>query len=264
MAKEKLFDWYTLLLKKFLKCKVFNIKKVFVSFWADKQISQAEHFNVHALFANSWDCHVTVNLSVKVSPKVLFAAKKKAERLILPRKWQIDLAPAEIALVTAPGYASFNCTPCAISFKKDGVSRQEDSRYILKRKGKAIGGSFNPLGLLLLPLGFVVISFNQGAILQLAIRKNKQILQDNPQDLQTHDLIAQSIWSIDEPDKLNITPLLDTYYPSADEQFKTNIKQKCFAAYSNWAKKHKPDPSLEVLKAPELEQAEQQKQLSII
>jgi hypothetical protein len=263
MAKEKLFDWYSFLTKKILKCEIFEMKKnVCISLWADRDISQGEPFNVHALFANPWDCPVTVDLRLKVTPKTFLATKKQAGKLVLPRQWQIQLSPAETALVTAKGYACFDCKNCSISFSKARVSKQGKGNQMHKRRGKPFGASFNPLGLLLLPLGFIVISWNQGVSLMLKVRSDKQKKQDNFENIQP-GLVPQSLWSLDEPDKLHLAPLIDAYFKDIDEETKAAVKSRCVEAFTQWAQKHQYDASLNVLKAVDLGEAQKQTPLSV-
>jgi hypothetical protein len=263
MVKEELFDWYSFLTKNILRCQIFEMKKnVCMSLWADTEISQGEHFNVHALFANPWDCSVSLDLNLQVTPRTFLGAKKQAGKLLLPRQWQIQLSPAETALVTAKGYACFDCKSCSISFSKAKVSKQGMGNKIYKRRGKPFGASVNPLGLLLLPLGFYVISWNQGVSLMLKVRGDKQKKQDNLENIQP-GLVAQSLWSLAEPDKLHLAPLIDAYFKDIDEQTKAAVKSRCVEAFRQWAQQHQYDAPLNVLRAMDLGEAQKRTPLSV-
>ena len=93
MANHKLFDWYTFLSKKVLKSEVFNAKKVSLSFWADGPSTQGSPFYIYSLVGNGWDCPITVDMRMKVTPKTLFGTKKEANKVVSPRQWQIPLGP---------------------------------------------------------------------------------------------------------------------------------------------------------------------------
>ncbi len=121
---------------------------------------------------------------------------------------------------------------------------------------------FNPLGLLLLPLGFIVISWNQGASLMLKVRRDKLREQDNVENVQP-EVIPQSLWSLAEPDKLQLAPLIDAFFKDVDEQTKAAIKNRCVEAFTTWAQKHRPDASLDTLRAKDIREAQRQIPLSI-
>ena len=161
MANHKVFDWYKFLSKKIIKREVYNVKKVSLSFWADGPSTQGDQFNIYSLIGNGWDCPIRVNIRMKVAPKTLFGAKKKAQRLIAARQWEIPLGPGEIVLASAPGYACCDCKPCTVTFEKAKVSKEGKGKCVLKRRGKTMGVSVNPLGLLLLPLA---LSLSAGGV----------------------------------------------------------------------------------------------------
>lgn len=247
MAKDEIFDWYTFLAKKVLKYPIFDAKKVLMTFWADERVSQGSRFHIHALLANSWDCPVTVDVQVKVTAKTLIATKKKADKLILLRQWHPALGPGEIAMASAPGYACFDCKPCSLSFMKAKVSKEGKGKRMFKRKGKSLGGSVNPLGLLFLPFGFIVIGWSHGAQLELAVRKDEMKTEDRVEDMQQQDLLVQPVWSPAKRHRLELSPLVAACAHSDREQFKTETERLCREAYSKWCRKYRQDPGLEIV-----------------
>jgi len=252
MAKHKIFDWYTFLTKKVLKYEVFNSKNVSLSFWADGAVDQGNHFHVYTLCANSWDCPVTVDIKMKVTPKTFISTKKKANRLIVPRQWNISLGPGEIVLASASGYACFDCKPCTITFAKAKVSKEGKGKRVLKRRGKPLGVSVNPLGLLLLPLGFIVFSWRCGTSLELPVKKDKTKTEDKPEDLQQQNLLLQPIWSLAEANKVDISPLTAAFGQEEAAQFEAEIESLCRQAYSKWCRKHGQNPDLEIVRSAAL------------
>jgi hypothetical protein len=249
MAKNTFFDWYEFLARKVLRCKMFHVQRVYLSCWADRTVSQGTQFDFHTLFANSWDFPVQVNISLKVTPKVFFATKKKAERLVLARDWQILLDPGQVALVTAPGYASANCCPCSIQFKTIRVRKTGAGRRIWKRRGKPAKGAINPLGLLFLPFGFILISTEPGPTVGLEIPKNKALVSDDPEDTRVRELVFNPVWSMERPGSLRIGPLIEAYYGNADAPERAEIEDRCKAAFSKWADKHLNGSQLGLLRA---------------
>lgn len=261
MAKQKVFDWYTFLTKKALKHDVFNTKKVSLSFWADGPARQASPFHIYALCANWLDCPVTVDMNMKVTPKTFLRTKKQAHKLIVPRQWHIPLGPGEIVLASASGYARCDCKPCTVTFAKAKVSKEGKGKCVLKRKGKSFGANFSPWGLLLLPLGFFVISWRYGGSLELPIKKDKTKTEDGPENLQEQNISLQSIWSLAGPQKLDLTPLTATFEQEERAESEATIERVCRGAYSKWCRKRGQDPHLEIVTsqapAPEPSESEQ-------
>jgi len=255
VQKRKIFDWYKFLAKKVLKYKVFNTKKVSVTFWADRPISQGTDFRIHGLFGNSWDCPVAVDVRMKVTPKTFLHTKKQAEKLIVPHQWHIPLRPGEIILASAPGYACFDCKPCTLTFEKAKVSKEGKGKCVLKRRGKSLGTSVNPLGLLLLPLGFIIISWRCGASLELPIKKDKTKTEDEPKNLQQQNLILQPIWSLAEPHRLDLTPLATAFGSQDNVPSEAEIEKLCKEAYSKWCRRRSQNAEL-VIAAPEVSASE--------
>lgn len=252
MAKHKIFDWYTFLAKKVLKYEVFNTKKVSLSFWSDGPVAQGSPFHVYALFGNSWDCPVTVDVQMKVTPKTFVRSKKQADKLVVPRQWHIPLGPGAVVLASARGYACFDCKPCTVTFAKAKVSKKGKGKCVLKRNGKPLGISVSPLGLLLLPLGFIVISWRCGASLELPVKKDKTKTEDKPEDLQQQNLLLQPIWSLAEAHKIDISPLAAVFGQEETTQFEAEIERVCREAYSKWCRKHGQNPDLEIVRSEAL------------
>jgi hypothetical protein len=252
VANHKLFDWYTFLTKKVLKHDVFNTKKVSLSFWADGPATQGSPFHVYALLGNTWDCPITVDLCMKVTPKTFLGAKKKAKRLIVPRQWNVPLGAGEIVLASAPGYACFDCKPCTVKFEKAKVSKERKGKCMLKRRGKPMGFSVNLLGLLLLPLGFIVFSWRCGISIELPVKKDKSKTEDRDEDLQQQNLLLKPIWSLAEPGRIDIRPLGAAFGQEETSQFEAEIEGLCRDTYSKWCMKHGQDPDLEVVRSKAL------------
>lgn len=252
MANHKLFDWYGFLSKKVLKSEVFNAKNVSLSFWADGPSTQGSPFCIYTLIGNGWDCPITVDIRMKVTPKTLIGMKKKAKRFIAPREWNIPLRPGEIILASAPGYACFDSKPCTVTFKKAKVSREGKGKCVLKRRGKSMDFSVNPLGLLLLPLGFVVISWRCGVSLELPVKKDKSKTEDRDEDLQEQNLLLKSIWSLEEPGRIDIRPLGAVFGQEETSRFEAEIEGLCRDAYSKWCRKHGQEADLEVVRSKAL------------
>ena len=249
MANHKLFDWYTFLSKKVLKSEVFNAKKVSLSFWADGPSTQGSPFYIYSLVGNGWDCPITVDMRMKVTPKTLFGTKKEANKVVSPRQWQIPLGPGEIVLASAPGYACSDCKPCTVTFEKAKVSKEGKGKCVLKRRGKSMGISVNPLGLLLLPLGFIVFSWRSGVSIELPVKKDKSKTEDRDEDLQEQNLLLKSIWSLAEPSRIDIRPLGAGFGQEETSQFEAGIEGLCRETYSKWCRKHGQDPDLEVVRS---------------
>jgi hypothetical protein len=247
MFRRKIFDWYTFLTKKALKYNVFKYNKVFMAFWADGPISRGTSFCVHGLFGNSWDCPVTLDIQMKVTPKTFFCTTKQAEKLVVPRQWHVPLRPGEIVLVSAPGYACFDCKPCKLTFEKAKVSKEGKGKCAFRRSGKSLGFSVSPLGLLLLPLGFIVISWHYGASLELPIKKDKTKTQDDTANLQQKNLLINSIWSLAEPNTLDLSRLSTMLGPRNKVHSEAEIKRLCEQAYSKWCRKRRQNPELVIV-----------------
>jgi hypothetical protein len=254
VANYKLFDWYAFLSKKVLKSEVYNAKNVSLSFWADGPSTQGRSFCIYSLVGNGWDCPITVDIRMKVTPKTLLGTKKEANKVVAPRQWQIPLKPGEIVLASAPGYACCDCKPCTVTFKRAKVSKEGKGKCVLKRRGKTMGVSanVNPLSLLLLPLGFVVISWRNGASIELPVKKDKSKTEDRDEDLQEQNLLLKSIWSLAEPDRLDIRPLGAAFRKEETSHFEAEIEGLCRDAYSKWCRKHGQDPDLEVVSSKAL------------
>ena len=251
MAKEKLFDWFNFLNKKILKSTVFHIKKnICMSLWADKNISIGESFDINALIANPWNCPVNIDLDLKVTPYTFFATKKKAEKLVFPRQWRIQLSPCEIAHIKFKGYTHIGCKTSTISFNKARISKQGKGKQLFKYQGKSLCPTINFLGFLLLPFGWLVISWNKGASIKLKVSKDKMKMQDIAENIPKPEIEYKTIWSFEKPDELNLTPLLDAYFKNDNYDIKTNIENMCNEAFSKWSQKYrKEDPSLNTLRA---------------
>jgi len=247
MPKHKHFDWYTFLAKKVLRCDIFGKKKFFMSFWIDEDLSQGSPFVIHALFANSWDCSATIDLRLKVKSKTFISTKKQANKLIVPRNWHIPLQAGEIILASIPGYASFDCKPSSISFSKAKVSKEGKGKCIFKREGKSLGESVNPLGFLFLPFGFILISTSSGASLKLSIQKDKTKTKDKPDNLRPKNLMLQSIWTPDQPFKLDLTYLIAACAQLDGRHFNTDIERLCREAHSKWSRKHKDNADIVII-----------------
>lgn len=247
MAKEQTFDWYSFLAKKVFKCKPFKIKQVFVTFRVDGPVCQGDGFHIRAFVGNSWDCPVRVRMNLTVTPNTLMRTKKQAEKLVVVRQWEIPLRAGEIVLASAPAYACFDCKPCSISFTKAKVSKEGKGKRIFKRKGKSMGFSMNPVGLLLLPLGFVVISWSNGAGLEIPVRKDKTRTEDDPANLQQRDLSLQSVWSLAERERLDLTALIDAYGWHDNMQYKAEIERLCQEAYGKWCRRRGLKGELEII-----------------
>jgi hypothetical protein len=252
VANHKLFDWYGFLSKKVLKSEVFNAKNVSLSFWADGASTQGSPFCIYSLVGNGWDCPITVDMRMKVTPKTLLGTKKEANKVVSPRQWQIPLGPGEIVLASAAGYACCDCKPCTVTFEKAKVSKEGKGKCMLKRRGKSMGFSVNPLGLLLLPLGFVVISWRNGVSLELPVKKDKSKTEDRDEDLQEQNLLLKSIWSLEEPGRIDIRPLVVAFGQEETSRFEAEIEGLCRDAYSKWCGKHGQDPDLEVVRSKAL------------
>jgi len=252
VANHKLFDWYGFLAKNVLKSEVFNAKNVSLSFWADGPSTQGSPFCIYSLVGNGWDCPITVDMRMKVTPKTLLGTRKEANKLVSPRQWQIPLGPGEIVLASASGYACCDCKPCTVTFEKAKVSKESKGKCVLKRRGKTMGVSVNPLGLLLLPLGFVVISWRNGVSLGLPVKKDKSKTEDRDEDLQQQNLRLQSIWSLAEPGRIDIRPLGAAFGQKETSHFEAEIEGFCRDAYSKWCRKHGQEPDLEVVRTKAL------------
>ncbi len=254
------------LTKKVLKSEVFNIKKVSLSFWAKGASTQGSPFCIYSLVGNGWDCPITVDMRMKVAPKTLFGTKKEANKLVAPRQWQIPLGPGENVLASAPGYARCDCKPCTVIFEKAKVSKEGKGKCVLKRRGKSMGFSVNPLGLLLLPLGFVVISWRNGVSIGLPVKKDKSKTEDRDDDLQEQNLLLQSIWSLAEPGRIDIRPLGAIFGQEEMSQFEAEIEGLCRDIYSKWCRKHGQAPDLEVVrsKAPTSELLRENEQADMV
>jgi len=249
VTNHKLFDWYEFLSKKVLKSDVFNVKKVSLSFWSDGPNFQGSPFHIYSLVGNGWDCPITVDMRMKVTPKTLFGTKKEANKLVAPRQWQIPLGPGEIVLASALGYACCDCKPCTVTFEKAKVSKEGKGKCVLKRRGKSMGFSVNPLGLLLLPLGFVVISWRNGVSIGLPVKKDKSKTEDRNEDLQEQNLLLQSIWSLAKPGRIDVRPLGSTLGQEGMSKFEAEIEGLCVDTYSKWCRKNGQAPDLEVVRS---------------
>jgi hypothetical protein len=247
VAKQRVFDWYTFLVKKVLRGDVFNTKKVSLSFWADGPATQGSPFHVYALCGNWLDCPVTVDMKLKVTPKTFLRTKKQASRLIVPRRWRIPLGPGEMVLASARGYACSDCKPCTVTFEKAKVSKEGKGKCVLKRKGKSLGANFSPWGLLLLPLGFFVISWRYGGSLELPIKKDKAKTEDAPENLQEQNVSLQSIWSLAEPQRLDLTPVTAIFEEKERAESEAVIERLCREAYSRWCRRCRQDDELEII-----------------
>lgn len=268
MANVKLFDWYTFLTKKVFKYNVFNTKKVSLSFWADGPATQGSRFHVHALCGNWLDCPVTVDMRLKVTPKTFLRTKKQASRLMVPRRWQIPLGPGEMVLASARGYACSDSKPCTVTFEKAKVSKEGKGKCVLKRKGKALGANFSPWGLLLLPLGFFVISWRYGGSLELPIKKDKAKTEDAPENLQEQNVSLQPIWSLAEPQRLDLTPVTGIFEQEERARSEAVIERLCREAYSKWCRRNRQEDELEIVtseaRAAEPSESEQTEAVSTI
>jgi hypothetical protein len=247
VAKRKVFDWYTFLVKKVLRGDIFNTKKVSLSFWADGPATQGSRFHVYALCGNWLDCPVTVDMKLKVTPKTFLRTKKQASRLIVPRRWRIPLGPGEMVLASARGYACSDCKPCTVTFEKAKVSKEGKGKCVLKRKGKSLGANFSPWGLLLLPLGFFVISWRYGGSLELPIKKDKAKTEDEPENLQEQSVSLHSIWSLAEPQRLDLTPVTAIFEEEDRAESEAVIERLCREAYSRWCRRCRQDDELEIV-----------------
>jgi hypothetical protein len=130
---------------------------------------------------------------------------------------------------------------------KAKVSKEGKGKRIFKRKGKSLGGSVNPLGLLFLPFGFIVIGWSKGAQLELAVRKDEMKTEDRVEDMQHQDLVVPPVWSPAEPRRLDLGPLVAACAQSDREQFKTETERLCREAYSKWCRRHRQEPGLEII-----------------
>jgi hypothetical protein len=189
---------------------------------------------------------------MKVTPKTLFGTKKAAKKVVAPRQWQIPLGPGEIVLASAPGYACCDCKPCTVTFEKAKISKEGKGKCVLRRRGKSMGFSVNPLGLLLLPLGFVVISWRSGISIELPVKKDKSKTEDRDGDLQQQNLLLKSIWSLAEPSRIDIRPLGTAFAQEETSQFEAGIEGLCRETYSKWCRKHGQNHELEIIRTKAL------------
>jgi hypothetical protein len=118
---------------------------------------------------------------------------------------------------------------------------------VLKRKGKSLGANFSPWGLLLLPLGFFVISWRYGGSLELPIKKDKAKTEDAPENLQEQNVSLQSIWSLAEPQRLDLTPVTAIFEEKERAESEAVIERLCREAYSRWCRRCRQDDELEII-----------------
>jgi hypothetical protein len=96
----------------------------------------------------------------------------------------------------------------------------------------------------------------------LKVRRDKLREQDNVENVQP-EVIPQSLWSLAEPDKLQLAPLIDAFFKDIDEQTKAAVKSRCVEAFTQWAQQHQYDASLNVLRATDLGEAQKRTPLSV-
>ncbi|MHC4619914.1 MAG: hypothetical protein ACYTEQ_19380, partial [Planctomycetota bacterium] len=127
------------------------------------------------------------------------------------------------------------------------VSKEGKGKRIFKRKGKSMGFSMNPVGLLLLPLGFIVISWSNGAGLEIPVRKDKTKTEDDPANLEQRGLSLQSVWSPAERERLDLTALIDAYGWHDNVEYGAEVERLCQEAYGKWCRRRGLEGELEII-----------------